>query len=131
MVDELFERGAELESLAGTVEAALGGTDGCAFVEGPAGIGKSSLLAAVSGLGRERGMQVLAARGGELEREFPFGIVRQLFEAVVAGLDDGARERVVDAAAVLAAPSSGTSSQSVAECRVRILRLRRCTGSTG
>lgn len=64
MVDELFERGAELESLAGTVEAALGGTDGCAFVEGPAGIGKSSLLAAVSGLGRERGMQVLAARGG-------------------------------------------------------------------
>jgi DNA-binding CsgD family transcriptional regulator len=107
MVDELLEREAELASLAGTVEAALSGTGGCAFVEGPAGIGKSSLLAAVSGLGRERGMQVLAARGGELEREFPFGIVRQLFEAVVAGLDDGARERVVDAAAVLAAPVLG------------------------
>jgi DNA-binding CsgD family transcriptional regulator len=107
MVDELFEREAELDSLAGTVEAALGGTGGCAFVEGPAGIGKSSLLAAVSRLGRERGMQVLAARGAELERAFPFGIVRQLFEQVVVGLDDGTRERVVDAAAALAAPILG------------------------
>jgi DNA-binding CsgD family transcriptional regulator len=107
MVEELFEREAELESLAGAVEAALGGGGGWVCVEGPPGIGKSSLLAAASRLGRERGMRVLEARGGELEREFPFGVVRQLFESVVVGLDDAARERVVDAAAALAAPALG------------------------
>jgi DNA-binding CsgD family transcriptional regulator len=107
MVDELFEREAELESLAGTLGAALAGGGGWVCVEGPPGIGKSSLLSAASRLGRERGMRVLEARGGELEREFPFGVVRQLFEPVVVGLDDAARERVVDAAAALAAPALG------------------------
>jgi DNA-binding CsgD family transcriptional regulator/tetratricopeptide (TPR) repeat protein len=107
MFEALFEREAELVSLAGTVEAALGGSGGCACVEGPPGIGKSSLLTAASRLGRERGMRVLDARGGELEREFPFGVVRQLFEPAVVGLDDAARERVVDAAAALAAPALG------------------------
>ena len=107
MFEALFEREAELVSLAGTVEAAWGGSGGCACVEGPPGIGKSSLLTAASRLGRERGMQVLEARGGELERAFPFGVVRQLFESVVVGLDDAARERVVDAAAALAAPALG------------------------
>jgi DNA-binding CsgD family transcriptional regulator len=103
--EELFEREAELESLTGTVEAALGGGGGCACVEGAPGIGKSALLTAVSRLAGERGMQVLSARGGELEREFPFGVVRQLFEPVVVSLDDAARERIVDAAATLAAPA--------------------------
>jgi hypothetical protein len=32
-------------------------------------------------------MRVLAGRGGELEREFPFGVVRQLFEPLLV---DGA-----------------------------------------
>ncbi|MGH2870582.1 MAG: AAA family ATPase [Solirubrobacteraceae bacterium] len=107
MVEELFEREAELESLAGTVEAAFGGSGGCVCVEGPPGIGKTSLLTAASELGRERGMRVLAARGGELEREFPFGVVRQLFDPVMVNLDDSARERIVDAAAALAAPALG------------------------
>lgn len=103
----MFEREAELELLAGMVEAALGGRGSCVCVEGPPGIGKTSLLTAASGLGHERGMRVLDARGGELEREFPFGVVRQLFEATVVGLEDDARERVVDAAAALAAPAFG------------------------
>lgn len=107
MIDELFEREVELASLTGAVEAALVGSGGCAIVEGPPGIGKSSLLAAVSRLACDCGMQVVAARGGELEREFPFGVVRQLFEPVVVGLDDAARERVIDAAAALASPVLG------------------------
>lgn len=36
----------------------------------------------------EAELRVLAARGGELEREFPFGVVRQLFEPAVLA-DDG------------------------------------------
>ncbi|MEA2214373.1 MAG: hypothetical protein QOF83_4321, partial [Solirubrobacteraceae bacterium] len=109
MVERLFEREAELELLTGTVEAALGGDGGCACVEGAPGIGKSSLLAAVSRLASERGMRVLDARGGELEHEFPFGVVRQLFERVVADLDEAERERIVDAAAALAAPALGSA----------------------
>ena len=53
------------------------------LIEGPAGIGKSGLLASL----RERAqptLQVLQARAGELEREFAYGVVRQLFEARVA-----------------------------------------------
>ena len=44
---------------------------------GEAGIGKSALLAAA----RERaaGMRVLTAAGGSLERDFGFGVARQLF----------------------------------------------------
>src|SRR5205085_8016941 len=52
-------------------------------IEGPAGIGKSSLLAGLRGAS-ERRLQVLQARGSELERDFAFGVVRQLFEAAVA-----------------------------------------------
>jgi hypothetical protein len=49
-------------------------------VEGPGGIGKTSVLAAARAAARDAGMLTLHARGSELERAFPFGIVRQLFE---------------------------------------------------
>jgi short-subunit dehydrogenase len=38
------------------------------------------------------GLTVLLARAGELEREFPFGVVRQLFESVIA--DPAERDRL-------------------------------------
>ena len=102
MLEELFEREAELASLAGLVDAAAGGSGGFACVEGPPGIGKSALVAAAAGLASGRTMLVLGARGGELERDIPFGIVRQLFEPAVLGLDDAARDRVIDPVAALA-----------------------------
>jgi DNA-binding CsgD family transcriptional regulator len=55
------------------------------LIEGPAGIGKTNLLAEVRRLAADAGVRVLAARGAQLEQAFPFGIVRQLFEAVVVG----------------------------------------------
>src|ERR671918_71017 len=54
-------------------------------VEGPAGIGKTVLLAAGWDTAERDGFRVLRARGAELEREFAFGVVRQLVEPVVAG----------------------------------------------
>ena len=68
-----------------------------ALVEGPAGIGKSRLLAELRVAAQEDDMRVLTARGSELEREFPFGIVRQLFEPPLA--DGEARERWLSGAA--------------------------------
>ena len=76
----LLERDRELESLRAALAEAVGGEGRLALVEGPAGIGKSRLLAELRGRARRRTMRVLAARGSELEREFPFGVVRQLFE---------------------------------------------------
>jgi len=66
------------------LRAALDGRAALAFVEGPAGIGGSRLLAATRERGEAEGFRVLAARGSDLERDFPFGVVRQLFEPALA-----------------------------------------------
>src|SRR5215213_8092675 len=73
---ELLERDQETSELDSALAHARGGTGQVIVVEGPGGIGKTSLLA----VAREAGMLTLHARGSELERAFPFGIVRQLFE---------------------------------------------------
>ena len=54
------------------------------LLEGPAGIGKSTLLSHMRPLATDLGLRWYAARGSELERDFPFGIVRQLLEPAVA-----------------------------------------------
>ena len=72
------------------------------LVEGPAGIGKSRLLGELTGRAGPLGVRTLAARGAHLERDFAFGVVRQLFEPVLA--DEGARERLLAGAAASAAP---------------------------
>ncbi|MGH2955741.1 MAG: AAA family ATPase, partial [Solirubrobacterales bacterium] len=76
----LLERELELEQLEDAIERALGGAGELLLVEGPAGIGKTSLLRAAREIAAERGMRALTARATELEREFPFGTVRQLLE---------------------------------------------------
>lgn len=76
----LLERDGELRELDDLARSALDGRAALAFVEGPAGIGKSRLLAAVRERADAHGFRVLVARGSEFERDFPFGVVRQLFE---------------------------------------------------
>ena len=98
----LLERERELAVLARLVESAAAGEAHAVLVEGPAGIGKSRLLAELRRLASEAGFQVLQARGGELEREFPFGVVRQLLEPALT--DPAARERALAGAAASAAP---------------------------
>jgi DNA-binding CsgD family transcriptional regulator len=79
----LLERDGELASLEALIDAVAGGEARLAIIEAPAGIGKTRLVTEARRRGREAGLRVLAARGGELERQFPFGVVRQLFEPVV------------------------------------------------
>src|SRR4051812_8365331 len=52
-------------------------------------------------------MRVLAARGTELEREFPFALVRQLFESELRTLDAGERDDLLAGAAEPAGPVIG------------------------
>src|ERR687889_2940415 len=99
---DLVEREREIAALAELLDAAPAGEGRVAWIEGPAGIGKSTLLAESRRRAASSGGQVLAARGSELEREFPFGVVRQLFEGVVA--DPGPARRALDGAAAPPAP---------------------------
>jgi DNA-binding CsgD family transcriptional regulator len=96
----LLERDTELETIGSLLGEAHDGRGACVLVEGAAGIGKTRLLAAARELAGFHGLQVLQARGGELERDFPYGVVRQLFEAPLAG---GHAELLAEAAG-LAAP---------------------------
>jgi len=96
----LLERDGELESLRTALAEAAGGEGRLALVEGPAGIGKTRLLAELRAAAEEDGARVLSARGSELEREFPFGVVRQLFEPALS--DEDARARWLAGAAASA-----------------------------
>jgi DNA-binding CsgD family transcriptional regulator len=96
--ERLVEREGELDSAAAALDLILEGGGRTLLVEGPAGIGKSALLVAIRELAAERGFRELTARGSELEIDFPFGVVRQLFEATV--IDEGTRAvALADAAA--------------------------------
>src|SRR5215472_6723976 len=76
----IFERDVELAAAAAAAGAAMAGRGTVVLAEGPAGIGKTTLLqAACSAIS---GTRVLTARGLALEGGFPFGIVRQLFDPV-------------------------------------------------
>jgi DNA-binding CsgD family transcriptional regulator len=100
-VAPLVERELELEAVERLLAGARAGSGGGLLFEGPAGIGKSSLLAAArTEAGSE--LRVLSARGGELERDLPFGIVRQLLEPVVVASDTEEREALLAGAAGLA-----------------------------
>ncbi|MBI5106124.1 MAG: ATP-binding protein, partial [Solirubrobacterales bacterium] len=109
---DLVERDRELQSLGTLVARAAAGEGRLALIEGPAGIGKSRLLAEARRQAADAGMLVLAARAGELEREFPFGAVRQLLEGELA--DEARRARLLSGAAAGAAAVFGDVAQQPA-----------------
>jgi DNA-binding CsgD family transcriptional regulator/Flp pilus assembly protein TadD len=98
----LVEREFELETVERLLSGARAGSGGAVVFEGPAGIGKSSLLAAARTAGAD--LRALSARGGELEHELPFGIVRQLLESAVVTADAEERDALLAGAAALARP---------------------------
>jgi DNA-binding CsgD family transcriptional regulator len=80
---------------------------GLVVVEGPPGVGKTALLAATRERAAAVGMRVLHARGRELEREFSFGVARQLFEPLLRRVSAGERDELLDGAALPAGPLVG------------------------
>jgi DNA-binding CsgD family transcriptional regulator len=97
-VQELLERERELAA----VEEVLGRRSGVLTIEVGVGIGKTSLVQAACRRAQEIGYDVLSAQGSELEADFAFGVVRQLFERrlTAAGTDERASLLVGPAAAV-------------------------------
>jgi DNA-binding CsgD family transcriptional regulator len=96
---ELLEREGELEAIEDFLDR---GADVRAslLIEGPPGVGKTSLMRRLGRRAGERGIRVLSARGSEIDRDFGFGIVRQLFGEPLRRM--GAAER----ASLFAGPAS-------------------------
>jgi AAA ATPase domain len=96
-VEALLERERELAEIWELLERAGSGSGSLLVLEGPAGIGKTSLVRAAHALARERGFCVLSARGSDLERDFAYGVVRQLLESRLAPAPE--RAALLEAAA--------------------------------
>jgi DNA-binding CsgD family transcriptional regulator len=101
----LLERERELAA----IEELLGQKGAALIVEGGAGVGKTSLLEAACRQAAGLGHEVLYARGLELELDFAFGVVRQLFERRLASAKRSERT------ALLAGPAGAVRSLLLGE----------------
>ena len=122
---QLLERDAEIGALTAVLAAARGGDGRLVVVEGGAGIGKTRLLGEAREIARAGDFEVLSARGGELEGEFAFGIVRQMFEAPLAAASAERRAELFAGAAGLSeslfASAPTTASRDGAESSFAML----------
>ena len=109
----LLERETELAAIDDLLAAARSRVGGALLIEGPPGIGKSALLEA--GLDRAEGVRILVARADELERDFAFGVARQLFERPLHEAARPQRERWLSGSAAIAAGLLGASDPRGAE----------------
>jgi DNA-binding CsgD family transcriptional regulator len=105
----LLEREVQVAALRALADGARSGGGRFVVIEGTAGIGKTRLLAEARAIAGSAGMRVLAARGGELEGEFAYGIVRQLFEPLLAAVSPDLRVELLSGPAALIASLLGAS----------------------
>jgi DNA-binding CsgD family transcriptional regulator len=110
----LLERSSELARIESALAGARDGAGRFVVVEGPAGIGKTELLAAARTVAADGGMRVLRSRGTELERDFAFGVARQLFEPPLAEASELERMDLLQAAAGVAAGFLGLPGATAA-----------------
>jgi DNA-binding CsgD family transcriptional regulator len=110
-VGGLLERDAELDAIRDLLRDARSGDGQLGLIEAPAGIGKTALVTAARAIAADDGFEVLTARGGELERDFPFGLARQLFEPALERLEPADREVVTAGAAAHADLALGSTAQ--------------------
>jgi DNA-binding CsgD family transcriptional regulator len=103
----LLEREAEVAGLQALADAAREGAGRFVVIEGSAGIGKTRLLAEARAIAEAGGMRVFAARGGEFEGEFAYGIVRQLFEPLLVSATPDLRAELLSGPAALVEPLFG------------------------
>jgi DNA-binding CsgD family transcriptional regulator len=110
--EQLVERERELEVIQHAVRDVSSGAGRLLVIEGPAGIGKTRLLRAARQRANDAAMHVLHARGSELERDFPYGLVRQLFEPALADASDHERRTLTSGAARPVEPLLGQGTTS-------------------
>ena len=107
-MEALLDRDAELGELGRLLAAARAGSGRVIVVAGPAGIGKSTLLAAAGATARTDGAVVLRARCSPLEQHAAWGMARQLFDPLRARPDwDGLTAGAAGLAGRVLAPEAG------------------------
>jgi DNA-binding CsgD family transcriptional regulator len=111
----LLEREVQVAALEALADAAQSGGGRFVVIEGSAGIGKTRLLAEARVIAGSAGMRVLAARGGEFEGEFAYGIVRQLFEPLLASASADLRAELLSGPAALVEPLFGASQLAASQ----------------
>jgi DNA-binding CsgD family transcriptional regulator len=99
---ELLDREQEIAEISALLEGARSGAGSVLVIEGPPGIGKTELLRRTRALARERGFLTLSATGAEIERDFVYGVVRQLLEQPLAQVSSEERASLLSGAASLA-----------------------------
>jgi class 3 adenylate cyclase/DNA-binding CsgD family transcriptional regulator len=115
----LLERAEELAAVDVAIAGARSGAGKLVVIEGPAGIGKTALLAEGRARAAASGLTVLSARASELEAAFSFGVVRQLFETAVVTAPKEEQSRLLGGAAARSArlfgpgESDGSSEEGV------------------
>jgi DNA-binding CsgD family transcriptional regulator len=97
----LLERDSELDLVSRALRSAHHGEGALLVISGPLGGGKSKLLRALPALAGED-TRVLTASASALERDYAFGVVRQLLGAPLHGACDEQRRRWLSGAAGLA-----------------------------
>ncbi len=100
LVGALEERAAELAAIEGAIGSAIAGTGRLVVIEGEPGCGRSALLGWANELAAARGTLTLFGRGLELEHDFSFGLVLQLFGPFIGGAGE-------DRAALLQGDAAG------------------------
>ncbi|MEU5643935.1 ATP-binding protein [Streptomyces milbemycinicus] len=92
----LHERGAELAQITGALRAAREGRPSLVLLTGPLGIGRSALLQRLPARAvneAEDDVRVLRANAAPVEQDFALGVVRQLFDSLLAGAPRELSER--------------------------------------
>jgi DNA-binding CsgD family transcriptional regulator/Tfp pilus assembly protein PilF len=107
----LLERDAALARIDQCLRGAVAGSGSLLLLEGPAGIGKTRLVQAAALRGRELGLVMFSGRGSELERDFAYGLVRQLFEAPLVAASPSERGELLAGAAGRAARLFGVAAR--------------------
>jgi DNA-binding CsgD family transcriptional regulator/Tfp pilus assembly protein PilF len=111
--DSLLEREGTLEEIEVALETARRGSGCVLILEGPQGIGKSTLLAEARRRARRLALHPLGAAGAEAESSFPFGIALQLFDAHLRDMNESEKEPLLSGPSGLA-DSAFTGSADLA-----------------
>jgi DNA-binding CsgD family transcriptional regulator len=108
----LLDRESELGAIETWLSDARDGRGRIAVVLAGAGLGKTELLARAVARAESHGMRTLVARGGELERQMAFGVVRGLFETSVRALSPLERNEVLSGVAAHARVLLGLTGEA-------------------
>ena len=99
MPDHLIGRDEQMARVTAVLEAG----DGHLLVEGESGSGKTAFLRATGRVAGEHGYRMTRAQAHSTEQSFPFGVVWQLFDPLLAPLDEQDRHDLMSGAVAAAA----------------------------